>query len=167
MVDKVKAYCKKCDQYFEFYFGLARELEKITWFLNSIIKTQKNLLDLNVFIKTFQEEVSVSNKFFGTNTDLVKEHQEIIDFFSDEEKRLLKVHPLISFDLSVYPVVFEAQLEQEKRNVFHLAMLGMHFIGKKQYYRTYPGVLYIQFNQEQNMFTCPNHLELIAERVNE
>ncbi|VEU74689.1 Uncharacterised protein [Mycoplasmopsis citelli] len=167
MLDKVKVHCDECNENFEFYFGLAQELEKIGWFLNNIVKTQKNLLDFNVYWNEFGSQTQHLNKIFGTNVDLKQEYDQIMNFFSDEEKQLLVLNPLIGFDLSIYPVVLESQINQAKKELLHLPIVELNFIGKKKYSRSYPGVLYIHFNEEHTLFTCPNHLKLIAKRIDE
>ncbi|VEU76289.1 hypothetical protein [Mycoplasmopsis columboralis] len=167
MLDKVKTYCDLCQDNYDFYFGLPKDMQNYGWFLNEIVQKQKNLVDWEVFKNEYQKDREWFYTIEGYKSTFKDFHNMILDFFNDEEKKLLKTEILLSFDLSIYPAILKDDVNSEIYELMHVPLVEFNFLGNKQYSRSYPKLLFVQFNEEQSIFTCPKDLKMSAKRLYE
>ncbi|WLP85612.1 hypothetical protein [Mycoplasma seminis] len=168
----VKAHCPDCDYTYTYVFGLVQDLMPFQMFLNLYAKKQKDLFNKEIFKEVMYEELETDLMFMLKEKNeqeqiLEKNFENINNFFSAEEKQIIKSNIVMGGELESYPV-FRMDQAPEKREIFNIPLVKILIMGSEPYNRKYnPAVYYVQFSEDHSRLTCPRHGDKRAEFVSE
>ncbi|SJZ54224.1 hypothetical protein [Mycoplasmopsis verecunda] len=168
----VKAHCSECNETYTYVFGLVQDLMPYQTFLNLYAKKQKDLFSEDIFKEVLYDELETDIMFMLKDKEeqeeiLNRNYKNVLNFFSEEEKKLIKSNILLSGEIESYPV-FRLDSDPSKREIYNVPLVKLKFMNADEYTRTYnPYVYYVQFTEEHDRLTCPRHGKLTAELVSE
>ncbi|MCU9938626.1 hypothetical protein NWQ34_03075 [Mycoplasmopsis felis] len=103
-------------------FGFDKSLEIYSSFLEDFKKFQKNLLDKNEFDEFYKDKINQENKEEILNLN----YMNIMEFFTQQEKELLKNKILIDYKIE-YTSVFKLNDIADYREVFVVPTIQFNF----------------------------------------
>ncbi|MFV8414209.1 hypothetical protein ACNQ2I_02200 [Mycoplasma sp. Z355B] len=164
----VKAHCPECNYTYTYVFGLVQDLMPYQMFINLFAKRQKDLFDKETFKAVMYEELETDIMFMlkekAEQEQILEENfKNINNFFSEEEKQLMKSNIVLGGEVESYPV-FRIDVEPKNRELYNVPLVKLQFMNKELYQRKYNQyVYYVQFAPDHSVLTCPKHQELCAE----
>ncbi|QGZ97190.1 hypothetical protein GE118_00030 [Mycoplasma sp. NEAQ87857] len=157
MAQQVFVKCEKCNREDAFLFGKIAETNVYEHFLDVYEKKQINLFDKNKFIEVFSKEYADQAPKEDLEKALTKMYDEINEFFSEEEKKLIQKNILIGHDLWMHSVIKIDEIGNPDAKVYNIPVLKLKFLGQKEEYTRHynNNVGYIQFDDDHQYLTCP------------
>ncbi|WP_435129486.1 hypothetical protein ACR82Z_04750 [Mycoplasma sp. 6243] len=174
MASYVTAKCNKCGRTSHYIFGFSEDLRLFDLFLSEYKKVQKDLFKEEEFYKYFNDLFNKDIVEYQKLTDQEKNdilkhnYQNILNFFWEEEIKMIKKNILTGYELELYPVVILSK-PKEERDILNVPLLKVKFLDGSEYNRRYnpQQSQYVQFSKDQKLLTCPYELKLTAENINE
>ncbi|TDV24373.1 hypothetical protein BCF59_0338 [Mycoplasmopsis mustelae] len=174
MSSKVIAKCDLCNKNYYYVFGFSKELALFDIFLSKYEKEQVDLFVEDKFIEYFNKEMNENSNEYQQLTEekkkelLKQNYHSILEFFQEDEIKLIKSNILISHELEFYPVITVNENPTE-REIFNIPLIKLFFLNGKKYNREYDTntIWYVQFTKDQKQITCPYHLKMTANVIAE
>ncbi|WP_322908273.1 hypothetical protein RRG55_00890 [Mycoplasmopsis felis] len=143
-------------------FGFDKSLEIYSLFLEDFKKFQKNLLDKNEFDEFYKDKINQENKEEILNLN----YMSIMEFFTQQEKELLKNKILIDYKIE-YTSVFKLNDIADYREVFVVPTIQFKFLNGEFYQRQYDyDIKFVEYDVQNNLLTCPYDLKLSSQIIN-
>ncbi|WP_322901472.1 hypothetical protein [Mycoplasmopsis felis] len=159
---KIYGKCNICLRNWMYMFGFDKSLEIYSSFLEDFKKFQKNLLDKNEFDEFYKDKINQENKEEILNLN----YMNIMEFFTQQEKELLKNKILIDYKIE-YTSVFKLNDIADYREVFVIPIIQFKFLNSEFYQRQYDyDIKFVEYDVQNNLLTCPYDLKLSSQIIN-